>query len=70
MTVMTVMTLPQFVNKMLKDKKFRTAVRLDPEQALISAGMKPTTQQVEALKKVDYRSLNRVASAFNDSRVT
>jgi hypothetical protein len=65
------MTFQQFVDKMLKDKKFRTAVRLDPKQALIAAGMKkPTPQQVNALKKVNYGSLNRVASAFHNKNVT
>ena len=61
------MTFQEFVNKMLTDEKFRHAISTDPKAALERAGMKPTPQQIEALKKVNYHSLQNVAQAFGES---
>jgi hypothetical protein len=64
------MTFKQFVQKMLDDDKFRHEVHQDPKSALERAGMKPTEEQLNALKKVDYESLQNVAHAFGDIMVT
>ena len=60
------MTFRELVEKMLDDAKFRHEVKKDPKVALERAGMKPTEQQVNALKKVDYADLQNVARAFGD----
>lgn len=64
------MTFPQFVRKMLSNKKFRGDVRKNPAKALTAAGMKPTARQLSALKKINYSSVNNVARAFDDGTVT
>ena len=61
------MTFEHFVNKMLSDKKFRHEVRINPKAALEQSGMKPTKEQIDALKKINYDSLQSVAHAFGES---
>ena len=64
------MTLNDFVEKMLKDEKFREAVKNDPKQALTTAGATPTEAQVKALRHINFHSLNRVSEAFGSKAVT
>ena len=61
------MTFEDFVNKMLSDQKFRHEVKINPKAALEQAGMKPTREQIETLKSVNYQSLQNVAHAFGES---
>lgn len=55
-----------FVDKMLDDSKFRHEVRKDPKAALERANVKPTEHQINALKKIDYESLENLARAFGN----
>lgn len=57
-------TIHQLVLKMLGDVKFRTAVMKNPEKALKSIKAKPTKQQIAALKAVDWKSMERVYTSF------
>lgn len=58
------MTFREFVGKMLDDAQFRHEVCKDPKAALEHAGTKPTEQQLKALHKINYESLQDVAEAF------
>ena len=64
------MTFKEFVHKMLHDAHFRHEVRIDPEKALREAGTRPTREQVEALKNIDFSSIEAVAESFGDSLIT
>jgi len=61
------MTFEDFVNKMLSDKTFRHEIKINPKAALEQAGMKPTREQIETLKSINYQSLQNVAHAFGES---
>jgi hypothetical protein len=62
---MAQMSFREFVDKMLDDAKFRREIKKDPKAALERVGMKATAKQVDALKKVDFHSLQKVAGAFH-----
>ena len=64
------MTFEEFVNKMLSDQKFRHEVKINPKAALEQLGMKPTEEQIETLKKVNYDTLQNVAHAFGKNTIT
>jgi hypothetical protein len=58
------MTFAQLVTKILRDARFRRALRRSPRRALERAGVKPTAQMLKALKAFNWRAARRVANAF------
>jgi hypothetical protein len=61
------MNLQQLVNKVMSDPNFFEQLKSNPAAALSSQGAKPTPEQIEALKKINYKSLVDVAVAFGGS---
>ncbi len=60
------MKLKELVDKLMIDRVFYKKLKKDPAAALRGQGEEPTPKQIEALKKIDYKSLEAVATAFAD----
>jgi hypothetical protein len=60
------MELKQLVDKLMVDYGFYLKLKEDPAAALRGQGEEPKPEQIEALKKIDYKSLEDVATAFAD----
>ena len=58
--------LKHLVDKLMKDRHFYEQLREDPAAALRSVGAEAKPEQIEALRKINYKSLEEVAAAFND----
>ncbi|MGD0180500.1 MAG: Os1348 family NHLP clan protein [Terriglobales bacterium] len=58
------MTVQELFEKALHDPKFWKELSQDPSKALTSAGLKATPGQVAALKQLNYKALDEVATAF------
>ena len=58
------MTVQELFEKALHDPKFWKELSQDPSKALASAGLKATPGQVAALKQLNYKALDEVATAF------
>jgi hypothetical protein len=58
------MKLKQLVDKMMRDRDFYKQLQSDPAAALRSEGATPKPEQIEALKKINYKYLEDVAAAF------
>jgi hypothetical protein len=48
----------------MDDRKFYEQLKRDPESALREHGVKPSSEQIEALKNLNYEYLEEVAEAF------
>jgi len=62
------MELQELVGKAASDPEFARALSENPEQALMSVGVPPTPEMIEALKGVDAASVQRMAAAFGDDK--
>ena len=60
------MTFKKLVDKLMTDKSFYKSFKKDPEAALAPLGTQLDEKQIKALKKVDFKRLEKVAKAFND----
>jgi phosphohistidine phosphatase SixA len=58
------MNLRELVDKAMDDREFYEQLKRDPERALQQQGVKPSSEQIEALKKLNYEYLEEVAEAF------
>jgi len=58
------MNIHQLLHMAMDDPKFYEQLKHDPEGALRSRGMHPTEAHIRALKSLNYRSLEEVATAF------
>jgi hypothetical protein len=63
------MNFQQFIDRMMADRDFRTAMRKDPEAALKANGVEPTEQMVTALKAFNYDQVSAVQKAFARGRL-
>lgn len=48
------------VSKVMKDEKFRDALKADPAKALESVGVKATPELIHSLKSMDWASIHKV----------
>ena len=62
------MELQELVGKAASDPEFARALSENPEQTLMSVGVPPTPEMIEALKGVDAASVQRMAAAFGDDK--
>jgi hypothetical protein len=58
------MDLEKLVDKVMHEPGFYDKLKKDPKAALLSAGDKPKPEQIEALKKVNYKVLDEIAKVF------
>jgi hypothetical protein len=58
------MTVQELFDKALHDPAFWKELRKDPSKAFKEAGVKVTPEQLQSLKKLDYKALEGVAEAF------
>lgn len=58
------MNLRELVDRAMDDRKFYEQLKRDPESALREHGVKPSSEQIEALKNLNYEYLEEVAEAF------
>ena len=54
------MKFEDLVAKIMKDVKFRDAIKADPEKALHSVGVKATPELIHSLKSLDWASVHKV----------
>jgi hypothetical protein len=54
------MKFEELVGKVMKDVKFRDALKADPAKALESVGVKATPDLVHSLKSLDWASIHKV----------
>jgi hypothetical protein len=64
------LTFSELVKRVLNDAKFRDALRKDPAEALRQAGVDATREMIDALKAFNWNSAERVALAFDKTRIT
>jgi len=62
------MRLDEIIVATLKDESFRRKLRENPRQALDGARIPFDDKQIDALKKLDWDSIESVFAAFNDPR--
>jgi hypothetical protein len=58
------MKLEEVVTRIMKDEKFRDALKADPAKALESAGVKATPEILHALKSVDWAAVHKVSAHY------
>jgi hypothetical protein len=58
------MNLRELVDKAMDDPKFYEQLKRDPEEALRSLGAEPTERQVQLLRGLDYKYLEKVVEEF------
>lgn len=62
------MTIEELFKKALYDPTFFNELGKDPEKAFDQVGVKVSNDQIEKLKKLDYKVLKEVAQAFSPDR--
>ena len=60
------MTFNQLLKKIADDQDFRNTLVHDPEKALKDAGVDPTPEMIGAIKGIDVKSMEAVATAFGN----
>ena len=58
------MTFEELVTKVMRDEKFRAALKADPEGALKKAGVNVTPQLAAAVKDLNWTSLQKVSDHY------
>jgi hypothetical protein len=58
------MTVQELFDKALCDLAFWKELKKDPAQAFKKAGVKVTPEQLNSLRKLDYKAIEAVAKAF------
>jgi hypothetical protein len=58
------MNIRELVDKVMDDREFYEQLKRDPAAALRSYGDQPNPEQIEALKKINYKYLEDLAEAF------
>lgn len=58
--------LAKLVDKVLSDKEFAQGLLNDPARTLQEIDIEPTTEILEALKRLDVKSLQGLAAAFGE----
>ena len=53
-----------FVHAVIVDPKYRALLRKDPEKALRHLDIEPTDQLVEALKRIDWASMQKIVDSY------
>ncbi|MBI3168831.1 MAG: hypothetical protein HYZ22_10155 [Chloroflexi bacterium] len=56
------------VSKVMSDEAFVNALASNPEAALKSAGITPTSEMLEALKGVDAAAIKKLAASFGEEK--
>jgi len=57
-------TLQQLINRILNDPAFWNELKKDPAKAAQAVGQNFTPEQIKALRELNYKALQDVASAF------
>ena len=60
------MKFDSMVDKLMNDPSFRDGLRTDPEGTLKAHNFDAHPEKVEALKNVDWSSLDKVRDSFQD----
>jgi hypothetical protein len=58
------MKFEELVTRVMKDDKFREALKADPAKALESAGVKATPEMIRSIKSVDWASVHKVSEHY------
>jgi hypothetical protein len=62
------MTFVELLDKALKSRNFANKIIIDPEAALVEAGVEPTPEKINALKEASHALLSAKAM-FDDKGV-
>jgi hypothetical protein len=53
-----------FVTKIMRDDKFRAALKADPKAALADHGIDATPEMVHAINNLDWQSMQKVSDHY------
>jgi hypothetical protein len=56
------------VSKVMSDDGFAASLASNPAQALVGAGIEPTSELLDALNGVDVAAIKHLASSFKDGQ--
>ncbi len=56
------------VSKVMSDDGFAASLASNPAQALVGAGIEPTSELLDALNGVDVAAIKQLASSFKDGQ--